>query len=221
MKSQTKKYLLLILFFCATFTSGFSQASRPFEEEIKNFEQQDKTNPPQKGAILFIGSSSIRMWKDLQERFEGYALANRGFGGSTLADVNYYADRILFPYRPSKIFLYAGENDLAGDATVEQTYQEFLKFYKEVTARLPETKVYFISAKPSPSRLSSKAKFVEFNNKVKTFINDQKCDWTYIDVYNAMLNANGAPRKELFIEDNLHMNSKGYDIWQEIVGKYL
>src|SRR5690606_10458706 len=120
---------LAIVIFCSCLgMAAFAQEEHRFEKEIAAYEQQDRQEAPLKGGIVFTGSSSIRMWKDLKDRFEGYNMIPRGFGGSQLSDVIYYADRILLPYRPSKIFLYAGDNDLAAGQTPDEVYQEFLQF---------------------------------------------------------------------------------------------
>lgn len=197
------------------------EKERPFEKEILAFEQQDSVEFPPKGAIVFTGSSSIRMWKDLKERFEGYAIIQRGFGGSQLSDVIYYADRILIPYRPSKVFVYAGDNDLAAGQSADEVFEEFMEFHALMTDSLPYTDVYFIAAKPSPSRQHLLPEYEAFNNMVADFISEQAGTWQYVDVFNAMLDDNGVPMGDLFLEDRLHMNSKGYDIWEELISKYL
>jgi len=201
--------------------AAFAQEEHRFEKEIAAYEQQDRQEAPLKGGIVFTGSSSIRMWKDLKDRFEGYNMIPRGFGGSQLSDVIYYADRILLPYRPSKIFLYAGDNDLAAGQTPDEVYQEFLQFYALITSKLPETKVYYIAAKPSIRRQKLMTQYIEFNGKVAQFIEAHPCNWEFVDVFSAMLNEKGEPMGDIFLEDNLHMNSKGYDIWEKLIAEYL
>lgn len=192
-----------------------------FEKDIRAFEREDSVYFPLKGGIVFTGSSSIRKWTDLRERFPGYAITQRGFGGSQLSDVTHYAGRILIPYRPSKIFLYAGDNDLAAGQSAEEVYAEFLEFHKLMSDSLPDTKVYYIAAKPSPSRAKLLPVYREFNGKVKSFIEEHPCNWTFIDVYGSMVDGQGQPREELFIEDMLHMNDKGYDIWETLIRPFL
>lgn len=214
------KYLAIAIVFICLGTAAAAQEGR-FEKEIAAFEQQDQQEFPPKGAILFTGSSSIRMWKDLKERFKGYAIIERGFGGSQLSDVTHYAGRILLPYRPSKIFIYAGDNDLAAGQTPAEVYKEFLEFHKLITDSLPETKVYYIAAKPSPRRQKLLPAYKDFNGRVAKFIKKHPCNWEFVDVFQAMLNDEGVPMRELFLEDRLHMNSKGYDIWENLIRKYL
>lgn len=214
------KYFYLAIFLFLG-TGVLAQANWPFESEIKNFEKADQLNPPKKSQILFIGSSSIRLWTDLENRFSDYHIIKRGFGGGELADVNHYADRILLPYQPAKVFLYAGENDITAGKTVAETYQLFLKFYEDISTSLPKTKVYFLSIKPSPSRKSYTGKFDQFNANVKEFISTKACNWYYIDVATPLLGSDGLPPVSIFQADKLHMNSTGYDIWEKIIRNYL
>ena len=200
---------------------ALAQRSWPFEKEIKNFEKQDSLAQPKKQQILFIGSSSIRLWTDLLDRFKEFPVLQRGFGGGELSDVTHFASRILIPYRPSKIFLYAGENDIAKGQSAEQVFNEFVDLFKLINTNLPETQTYFISAKPSPRRKDFKNQLEEFNNRVKTFIEKQHCNWAFIDVYHAMLGPSGTPPEDIFIADKLHMNSKGYDIWEQLIRQRL
>lgn len=216
-----KHLAIAIILICMGMSAVAQKEEGRFEKEIAAFEQQDRQEFPLKGGILFTGSSSIRMWKDLQDRFEGYHIIERGFGGSQLSDVIYYANRIVIPYRPSKIFVYAGDNDLAAGQSAEEVYQEFLEFYALMSDRLPDTKVYFLAAKPSPRREKLLSEYKKFNEKVARFIKKHPCNWEYVDVFQPMLNDKGEPIRELFLEDRLHMNSKGYDIWEELIGKYL
>lgn len=215
------KQLTIVIIFSFLGLTAFAQEEHRFEKEIAAFERQDSQNFPLKGGIVFTGSSSIRMWKDLKDRFDGYCIIQRGFGGSQLSDVIYYADRIVLPYRPSKIFVYAGDNDLAAGQSADEVYGEFLEFYALITDSLPDTKVYYIAAKPSPSRQKLLPVYKDFNEKVEKFIKKHPCNWEFVDVFTAMLDGNGEPMGDLFLEDRLHMNSKGYDIWEKLIAEYL
>lgn len=215
-----RKSITIILLICLG-SAAFAQQKWRFEKEISAFEQQDSQEFPLKGGILFTGSSSIRKWDDLNERFGGYALTQRGFGGCQLSDVTHYAGRIVIPYRPSKIFVYAGDNDLAAGQSADEVYEEFLEFHKLISDSLPDTKVYYIAAKPSPRRQKLLPVYEEFNGKVAEFIEQQPRNWEFIDVFNAMLGNDGMPLKTLFLEDRLHMNSKGYDIWEKLIRPFL
>ncbi|WP_205511015.1 GDSL-type esterase/lipase family protein [Longitalea arenae] len=198
-----------------------AQPAAKFESEIKKFEKADSITPPAKQQVLFIGSSSFRLWNDFSQRFKGYAVINRGFGGAELADVTRYARRILIPYRPSKVFIYAGENDIGHDQSAEAVFKRFLELFELLSAELPDTRFYFISVKPSPSRLKYKSQLEDFNKKVNAFIKERSCNWTFIDVYHPMLAEDGSPKADIFRPDKLHMNSKGYDIWEKLIKKHM
>ncbi|HKI72988.1 MAG TPA: SGNH/GDSL hydrolase family protein [Verrucomicrobiae bacterium] len=186
--------------------------SSKWESEIKAIEAADKTNPPPHGAVLFIGSSSIRLWKTLAEDFQEYKVINRGFGGSHIIDSVAFADRIAIPYKPRMILLYAGDNDIAAGKSPEQVLADFKAFTRKVRPRLSETKVAFISIKPSPSRWEFAEKIKAANRLIEDFCRQDE-RLIYIDVFNPMLGADGKPRPELFVEDRLHLNLKGYALW--------
>ena len=126
----------------------------PFWDEIMEFKHQDSVHRPPSGAILFVGSSTIRKWINVQSYFPGYTIINRGFGGSTLPDVIRYAPEIIFPYHPKQIVIYCGDNDLASSDSVSATmvYNRFVKLYNLIRSRLKEVDIIFVSIKPSPSR---------------------------------------------------------------------
>src|SRR5690606_5700558 len=211
--------IALVFVFMGSFLKAQDHEGR-FENEIAAFEQQDRQDFPLKGGIVFTGSSSIRMWTDLKDRFAGYHIIQRWCGGCQLSDVIYYASRIVFPYRPSKVFVYAGDNDLAAGQSAEEVYEEFIEFYRLMTDSLPDTKFYYIAAKPSPSRQRLLPASRKFNTKVAEFIKNS-CNWQYVDVFEAMLDEKGEPMGDLFLEDRLHLNSKGYDIWEGLIAEYL
>jgi lysophospholipase L1-like esterase len=215
-----KRNLLIVIFLLASAALS-AQAIGKHEKEIINFEKADSIHPPKKQQVLFIGSSSFRLWTDFSERFKDYAVINRGFGGATLSEVTQYAHRILIPYRPSKVFIYAGENDIGPDQTSEQVFKVFVELFNLLSTELRDTRFYYISAKPSPRRLKYLTQFEDFNKKVSDFIKKQPCNWTFIDVYHAMLAADGSPKADIFRPDNLHMNSKGYDIWEKLIREHM
>ncbi|GAA4462181.1 SGNH/GDSL hydrolase family protein [Nibrella saemangeumensis] len=187
----------------------------PFQAEILAFEAKDLVSPPPKNAILFTGSSSIRLWDNLQESFPDKVVLNRGFGGSSLPDVIRYADRIIIPYRPKQIVLYAGENDVAsGKVSAQEACDRFVTLFRKIRKDLPKTPIVFISMKPSPSRRQYFPVILEANRLIKDFLAKQRRT-TYVDVYTPMLNSNGQPKGKLFKADSLHMNPKGYVIWAE------
>jgi lysophospholipase L1-like esterase len=198
-------------------------AASPFEKwepEIQKFEAQDKLQTPPKGATLFVGSSSIRLWTNITAAFPKRTVIARGFGGSTMADAAHFVDRIVLPYQPKQIFVYEGDNDLAAGKAPETVAADFKAFYEKVHKELPKTKVWFISIKPSPSRWNLEKKALEANALIKKFTKGKRT-LGYIDVWNPMLGTDGKPRPELFGPDNLHMNATGYELWKKIIGPKL
>lgn len=177
---------------------------------------------PPKDAIIFVGSSSFTKWTDVQDYFPSHTIINRGFGGSTLQDVIRYADDIIIPYQPKQIVIYSGENDLAYDDSLypAQVTERFEQLFNIIRKHYPLVPIAYISIKPSPSREKLIPKFNVANVMIKSFLKGKK-KTKFIDVYHKMLDADGKPMKDIFIEDNLHMNAKGYHIWQKIIEPYL
>lgn len=213
--------MILGFLFVLTIHPARAQRTWPFSDEIASFVRKDSLKAPLKGEILFVGSSSIRKWTDLKSRFPGYAMIRRGFGGSTFADLLHYASRIVWPYRPSKIFVYEGENDLAFGQTEDSVYSRFYQFYLTMRQRLPETKMYFISIKPDPSRMRYLPEVIKLNKRIRIFCQNHPCYLKYLDVFHPMMELNGHPKPGIFVSDSLHMNSQGYDIWQSVLSRNL
>ena len=187
-----------------------------YEPAIRAFEAADILHPPPRNAVLFIGSSSIRKWVNAPRQFPNQAIINRGFGGSHLADSVAFADRIVIPYAPKLIVLYAGDNDLAAGLTAPQVFADFKQFASQVHARLPQTVIAFLAIKPSPSRIQFLPQCREANRLIREFSANQK-RLIYVDVFTPMLDAVGKPRGELFLSDRLHLNAVGYQLWAGIL----
>ena len=198
-----------------------AQTIAKFEKEIISFERVDSTHPPKKQQVLFVGSSSIRLWSDFSERFKDYAVINRGFGGAELSDVTRYATRIIIPYRPSKVFIYAGDNDFGRNQSAEQVFEKFVELFNLLSSELSATRFYYISVKPSPKRSKYITQIQDFNQKVKDFIQEHSCHWVFIDVYHSMLAEDGSAKADLFRPDKIHLNSKGYDIWEKLIKAHM
>ncbi len=200
----------------------FSQQAPPFYKEIQQFKQQDSAVAVPRNGILFIGSSSFTKWKDLPSYFPGYPVINRGFGGSSLPHLVQYAPDIIFAYQPKQIIVYCGENDLAGDAAVtgDTVFERFKTLFQLIRAQLPEVPIAYVSMKPSPGREKYLPAMREGNRLIQKFMQASK-KGTYINVYNAMLEEQGNVMTDIFIEDRLHMNAKGYAIWQRIIAPFL
>ena len=196
------------------------QVSSPaWEADMQRFEAADAQSTPPRGGVLFIGSSSIRFWDTLAQDFPGVPVINRGFGGSELRDSTWYADRIIVPYAPRQILIYAGDNDLNAGRTPQQLRADFIAFVERVRRYLPKAKIAYISNKPSPSR----AQLLPVQRAANTLIaaEAKRLGVDYIDIFTPMLDASGQPDESLFIEDRLHMNRAGYVIWQRAIAPYL
>jgi len=196
--------------------------AQPFKEEIVNFKKMDSLSFPGKHLILFAGSSSFRKWTHVQEAFPTHPIINRGFGGSTLPDLIYYANDILFPYDARQIVIYCGENDIAASDTVtaETILLRVKQLFALIRTRQPKTEIDFVSIKPSPSRIQFRQTVEKSNQLIQAFIAKQPHS-KYINVFDAMLNPDGSIREDIFLEDRLHMNETGYAIWTKIIGPYL
>ena len=192
-----------------------------WEGEIRRFEQADSLRPPPRGAVLFVGSSSIRFWESAERDFPGVTIVRRGFGGSQMADVLHFADRVVLPYAPRTIVLYAGDNDLAAGRTPEQVFADYRSFVRLVRAQLPETRVVYVAVKPSLARVQLMDAMRRTNALVHGYASRHPRRLKYVDVFTPMLDASGRPRAELFREDGLHMNAKGYALWPKLLTPYV
>jgi lysophospholipase L1-like esterase len=194
--------------------------SARWEAEIRRFEEQDRTAPPTPGSILFLGSSTIRLWKTLRDDFPGLPVLNRGFGGSTIADSTAFVDRIVTPYRPRRIVFYAGDNDLAEGLLPGEVVRDFEAFVRRVRRDLPDTGIAFLAIKPSLARAKLQARAREVNGRIKQFASRTR-GVEFIDTFTPMLTPAGDARPELFGPDGLHMNRDGYALWRDIVAPAL
>lgn len=218
---QAPRFALGILLIWIGATANPAQAApHPFENEIIAFEKADQAHFPPTNAVLFVGSSSIRKWRTLAHDFPGIKVINRGFGGSQLSDSVYYFDRIVSPYKPALIVLYAGSNDLHTGKTPERVVADFEAFADKVSKDLPNARLDFISINASPSRWKDLPKVKEANDRIAAIISKKK-NWQYIDTFTPMLDARGQSRPELYLTDRLHPNAKGYAIWRSVIAPYL
>ena len=191
-----------------------------WEKEVAAYEAIDRNNPPPKGGVLFIGSSTIRLWKTLAEDFPDHKVINRGIGGSEIVDSTYYADRIIFPYEPKQIFLRAGGNDLHNGRLPGDVANDFVNFVSKIRSRLPNAEILYIAVSPAPARWGEKDK----NRALNELIQTQTLRMShvgYVDAYNMTLDADARARKELFVDDLLHFNADGYKLLAACVRPYL
>jgi len=191
-----------------------------WEKEIAAYEQMDRTAPPSKGGLLFIGSSTIRLWKTLAQDFPEQKVINRGFGGSEIVDSTHFADRVIFPYNPRMVFLRAGGNDLNAGKSPEKVFADFKDFVAKIHSKLPETDIVFISLSPSIARWKQADKEKAVNLKVEEF-SKLTPHLKYIETYPMPLGPNGEPRPELFVADKLHFSAEGYKLLTERVRPFL
>ncbi len=191
-----------------------------WEREIAAFEAVDRANPAPRGGILFIGSSTIRLWKTFAKDFPDHKVINRGFGGSEIADSTHFADRIIFPYAPKQIFLRAGGNDIHAGRPPEEVAADFADFVRVVHGRLPDTKILYIAVNPAPSRWNENAKCRDLNKRIQELARRMP-GVGYVDAYDISLTADGRARPELFVADMLHFNADGYKLLAERVRPYL
>lgn len=194
--------------------AGSADEVRPssdWESAIAAFEAEDAASPPQKGGVVFLGSSSIRLW-DLDRWFPGLGAVNRGFGGSQFVDCVYYGKRILEPHLPKFVVVYSGDNDAAADKSPEQIAGDAQQLVELIWDLSPETRVAFIPAKPSVARWEIYDRIADGNARIEEMCRGDK-RLVYIDVAPAMLGADGRPRADLFRDDGLHLNDAGYEIW--------
>ena len=192
-----------------------------YEDEVKRLEK-DHLEKEKEPHIVFYGSSSIRLWKNLEQDFPDKMVMNLGFGGSTLAACVWFFQRIMLHIQPRALVIYAGDNDLGDGRNPEEVFIFFQQLAAHISHRFNEVPCYFISLKPSLGRIAIIDKFRYTNDLIKSEINQYHPNWKFIDVFSAMLDpVSGKPKAELFQEDGLHLSEKGYALWKEIVNPYL
>ncbi len=188
-----------------------------FENAIKQFEARDRTDPPPEGAVLCIGSSSMRGWHStIRKDLAPLQVIPRGFGGSNFNDLLYYTDRVVLPYKPRAILVYEGDNDVAQGITPQKIANTMRAFVLKVRRKLPDCRFYFLAVKPSISRWRIWPVMKETNTLLRG-ICGQDPRMTFVDIATPMVGSDGTPKKEIFLKDNLHMNRNGYEIWRDAV----
>jgi lysophospholipase L1-like esterase len=191
-----------------------------WEADIRAFEAVDLSDPPVRGGIIFTGSSSIRLWTTLKEDFPGLPVVNRGFGGSMLPEVTAFVDRIIIPHQPMLVVVYCGGNDINAGRSADQVMRDFQALVKAIHGALPTTRIAYISIAPNPARWAQVETVKAANKAIQQFVaTDSTLD--FIDVFPHMLGSDGLPKPDIFQDDRLHMNRKGYEIWTEVVRPHL
>lgn len=212
------------LLVAAVLLAGSVRADAPdpdpdrFAGSIEAFARWDSRNSFPEDAILFVGSSSIRLWPTAAA-FPGRPIINRGFGGSELSDVIHFYEQVIRPYSPSRIFLYAGDNDIGNGKTADQVFEDFRELVELLQAGLPDSQLVFLSIKPSKLRWSKWPEMAEANRLVREYA-ATKPGLGYADLATVLLDGDGKP-KDVFVDDGLHLNEEGYRLWQEALAPYL
>jgi len=200
--------------------AGTSPDPAQWEQAIRAFETADTAAPPPKGGIVFIGSSSVRMWTSLATDFPGMPVINRGFGGSQLPEVTAYVGRIVTPHQPRQVIVYCGGNDINAGRSGDEVLAAFQGLVRTIHAAHPVARIAYISIAPNPARWAQIETVKATNQAIKSWIaTDPRL--TFIDVFAAMLGPDGQPKPDIFLADRLHMNAKGYAIWRAVVGPHL
>ena len=208
--------LSFVLPSCVTEAADFEK----WEKEITAFEQADRSSPPRKGGLLFIGSSTIRLWKTLAQDFPNQSVINRGFGGSQIADSTHFSERIIFPYQPRMILLRAGGNDIHAGKSPELVFSDFRAFVIKVREKLPDVEIAYIALSPSIARWNEKEKGEALNRMIQEYSREVP-GLKYIDSSSISLGSDGKPRPELFVADKLHFSPEGYKLLAASVGPHL
>jgi lysophospholipase L1-like esterase len=203
---------LAVLLFAGGNAGAEVHGPESWRAEIADLVAGDAAHPPPQHTVLFVGSSSIRLWTALAKDFPGVPTINRGFGGSAIADSIYYVDRIVVPYHPKLIVMYAGDNDIAEGRTSQQAVDDFKAFVARVRRDLPDAAIAYLSIKLSLARAAMWPQMRAANEDIARWAPTMQ-DVTFVDVAAKMLDANGRPRPDLLREDGLHMRPAGYAIW--------
>lgn len=213
-----KKYLPLIALFISYL--GVAQDAIPFQEEVKDIVQRnDSLWDNSQETILFTGSSSIRFWEDLQERFPEKQVLNAGFGGSQASDLLIHLDDLVLRYQPKQVFIYEGDNDIFNKKRPKQVLEDTAKIVEKLKEDREDRAIVLISAKPSLSRWKLKRKYKRLNKKLSNFAKERD-GVEFVDVWNPMLDGRRV-KSDIFVEDGLHMNEKGYEIWYTTLKEYV
>jgi lysophospholipase L1-like esterase len=193
--------------------------SAKWEKEISALEAAAATNPPPSGCVLFVGSSFIKRWMTLPGDFPGLPVVNHGFGGSQLADSVNFAERIIIPFRPRQVVIYAGSNDINARKDPALVQGDLEALITKLRTALPQTRISYISVAPTPKRWEQVGKVRQFNRAAAAYCRRHGVD--FINIFPLMLGPDGEPKPDIFVEDRLHMNDKGYAIWRTAVAPYL
>lgn len=217
-------YWLKLCFSAMALVAIHSQASAQdplrFQREVEEIRQKYPPNIKRENLILFTGSSSVRMWQELENHFPNHNVVNAGFGGSQTFELLHYVDELILDYKPKKVFIYEGDNDISSGKSSTQILLTMHELVTTIHKALPQTEILLISAKPSISRWHLAKQYEDLNQHFKEY--SLLFDYVeFVDIWDIMLDKEGKPRADLFLEDDLHMNKAGYDLWAEVVRKHI
>ncbi|MCU4164636.1 GDSL-type esterase/lipase family protein [Carboxylicivirga caseinilyticus] len=211
---------LIFLFSCTTILNAQYDPHVKYGKAIDAFEKMDSVNHPNEGGILFIGSSSFTKWQDVNDYFPDKYIINRGFGGSQMSDLLYFKERLILPYKPKQIVVFVGGNDITAGEKARSVFKEDKELVKWTLKQFPDVDFLFLSLKPTPKRWALKDEMIRLSKKRERYaLKNRQVD--YVDVWTPLLNDEGMPKEGIYIADQLHLNAKGYKIWQQVMAPYL
>lgn len=205
---------LIFALFITSMQLGFCQTN-PFDQEVRGLTEKIDREGWSPGATVFTGSSTIRMWSDLAKTFPNHEVINTGFGGSQARDLQRHLFPLVLKYEPARVFIYEGDNDIWADVPHEEIIDTFDDIVSRIHLANPQTEIYLIGAKPSPSRWEKESLYRGFNQSLQEFTQTKE-KVTYIDTWKALTDSKGKSRPELYLDDQLHLNAEGYQIWESI-----
>ncbi len=220
MKQKFNFKPLVLIILLLGFLSSNAQDPNRFKKQVDKLYNKEYNFNPNKKLAVFTGSSSVRMWKDVPDYFPEYNVINNGFGGSHFSDLIYFYDELILKQSPEILFIYEGDNDISAGKKPSKIIKQAKELVKRIKIDLPQTKIVFIAPKPSIARWNLKKDYNKLNKKLERFCKKQD-NLEFADVWNIMLDENGNVLQDIFIEDGLHMNKKGYDLWAKVIGKFL
>jgi lysophospholipase L1-like esterase len=214
------KYFMVLTLFIVIGLRANAQDPLRFQEEVDQIGVRYADTPLGEDLVLFTGSSSIKMWKDISDYYPEQPIINTGFGGSQTSDLIYFVDDLILDYKPKKVFIYEGDNDISAGKPIEEILEDTHELIEKIKSHLPKTQIMLISAKPSISRWHLKEKYLDLNRHFQQYSQSHE-KVEYVDIWTTMLDEEGNPRADIFLKDDLHMNKTGYDLWAKVIRRYL
>lgn len=212
--------IIFLLITWGTIVQIHAQDPTRFQSQIDQIVKENASYQGKEGIIIFTGSSSIRMWGDIAAYFGKDAILNHGFGGSQMMDLEFYLSKIVLEFKPKTVFIYEGDNDINAGKSAKGIMASTKRIVKRIRKDLPQTHIIFISPKPSLSRAHLKDKYEQLNRRLKKFTRKKEY-LHFADVWTPMMGPDGNVMPDIFIDDGLHLNEKGYQIWKKVIAPFL